>query len=161
MPSHRKEDVIRSSHVLIADRSQFARRLTRSMLINLGIRSIAESEDGKSTLDAIIASRPDVLLIDWDLPGISGLEVIRSIRSPGVFPWPDLPIIMLTTRAERRYVLKALSCGANEFLAKPTSTRALKDRLVCALQQRAMVWVGECYVPAPRVLTVTVDESPA
>jgi DNA-binding response OmpR family regulator len=68
---------------------------------------------------------------------------------------------MLTSRAERSYVLKALSCGANEFLAKPTSTQALKDRLVCALQERPMVWIGEYYVPEPRALAGKRDQSPA
>jgi two-component system chemotaxis response regulator CheY len=148
----RADELLRNASVLIADRSQSVRRLTRSMLINLGIRSIAEAEDGLSTLEAITSGKPDALVIDWDLPKLSGLEVIRTVRRPGQFPRADLPIIMLTAWAERRYVLKALRCGANEFLAKPTSTLALKDRLISVLgRRRAMVRLGNYYVPAPRV----------
>ena len=152
MADTRADDLIRNASVLIADRNQSARRLTRSMLINLGVRSIAEAEDGLATLGAITAGKPDALLIDWDLPKLPGLEVIKMVRSPGQSPRADLPIIMLTAWAERQYVLKALRCGANEFLAKPTSTLALRDRLVSVLgQRRAMVRIGNYYVPTPRV----------
>jgi len=148
----RADDLVRNASVLIADRSQAARRVTRSMLINLGVRSIAEAEDGLSALESITSSNPDALLIDWDLPKLSGLEVVRTVRCPKRFPRADLPIIMFTAWAERRNVLMALRCGANEFLAKPTSTLALKDRLVSVLgQRRAMVRLGNYYVPAPRI----------
>ena len=149
--THPRDDMLRRASVLIADRSQFARRLTRNMLANLGVRSVDEVEDGSSALEAISLAKPSILVTERDLPGISGLEVIRAIRSPDVFPYPDLPIVMLTMHAEREDVLRALRCGANEFLAKPASTLALRDRLISALSGlRPMVKIGDFYVPQPR-----------
>jgi CheY-like chemotaxis protein len=151
MRKSRDEEMLRAASVLIADGSQFGRRLTRTMLVSLGVRSITEVADGPSALEAVSSSRPDVLITDWDLPLLSGIEVIKRIRSPESFPYPDLPILMLTMRTERRHVLKALGHGANEFLAKPTSTLALRDRVLSALaQQRPMVRFGQYYVPTPR-----------
>jgi two-component system chemotaxis response regulator CheY len=151
MRKTRDEEMVRAASVLIADGSQFGRRLTRTMLVSLGVRSITEVPDGSSALEAVSSNRPDALIIDWDLPILSGIDVIKRIRSPEAFPYPDVPILMLTMRTERRYVLKALGHSANEFLAKPTSTLALRDRLISALApRRPMLRYGQYYVPAPR-----------
>jgi CheY-like chemotaxis protein len=147
---HDKE-LIRAANVLIADGSQFGRRLTRNMLVSIGVRSVTDVADGGSALEAVSSNRPDVLIMDWDLPVLSGIEVLKRIRSPGSFPCPDVPILMLTMRTERKFVLKALGHGANEFLAKPISILALKDRLTSILcRRRSMVKLGRFYVPAPR-----------
>jgi two-component system chemotaxis response regulator CheY len=151
MGKTRDEEMVRAASVVIADGSQFGRRLTRTMLVSLGVRSITEVADGPSALEAVSSSRPDVLITDWDLPILSGIDVIKRIRSPESFPYPDVPILMLTMRTERRHVLKALGHGANEFLAKPTSTLAIRDRVISALaKRRPMVRLGEYYVPTPR-----------
>lgn len=155
MRNSRDEEMIRAASVLIADRSQFARRLTRNMLVSLGVRSVLDVADGPSALEAVSYNKPDALIIDWELPILSGIDVIRSIRSPGTFVYPDIPILMLTMHVERRHVVKALAYGANEFLAKPTSTLALRDRLISLLcRRRAMVKLGDYYVPEPRVWPV-------
>ena len=90
--------------VLIADSNAYTRRLTRMMLTNLGIKSIYESGDGIAALDAIRTVNPDVMILDWDMPVLDGREVMRIVRSPGVFPKPNLPIIMLTDRGLRSRV---------------------------------------------------------
>ena len=77
------------------------RRLTRTMLINLGAKSVIEADDGLAALEAIRTCDPDVVLLDWDMPVLNGMEVMRIVRSPGVFPRPNMPIIMLTGRAHR------------------------------------------------------------
>ena len=58
------EEMIRAASVLIADRSQFARRLTRNMLVTLGVRSVIDAADGAAALEAISSNKPDVLIID-------------------------------------------------------------------------------------------------
>jgi two-component system chemotaxis response regulator CheY len=138
-------------NILIADSNQYMRRITRTMLMNLGAKSVLESTDGLATLEMIRTSDPDVLLLDWDLPVLDGMEVMRIVRSPGVFPRPNLPIIMLTSRGERSQVAAALRGGAHEFLLKPTSPKALLDRLTSiVLNPRPMVKIGDYYVPEPR-----------
>ena len=147
------ESMIQGLNILVADRNPFMRRLTRGMLMNLGARVVVEAVDGLAALEAIRTCDPDVMFLDWDLPVLDGMEVIRIVRSPGVFPRPNLPIVMLTQRSERSCVMHALRAGVHEFLLKPTSPQALRDRLTSImLKPRAMVKLGDFYVPEPRRL---------
>ena len=59
------------------------------MLINLGAKSVIEAPDGLAALEAIRTCDPDVMLLDWDMPVLNGMEVMRIVRSPGVFPRPQ------------------------------------------------------------------------
>jgi CheY-like chemotaxis protein len=153
MRGNQFEDMIQGLNIVVADRNQFMRRLTRAMLMNLGARVVVEAVDGLAALEAIRTCDPDLMFLDWDLPVLDGMEVIRIVRSPGVFPRPALPIVMLTTRTERSCVMQALRAGVHEFLIKPTSPQALRDRITSImLKPRPMVKLGDFYVPEPRRL---------
>jgi len=79
------------------------------------------------------------------------------VRSPESFPYPDVPIIMLTGHGERSRVVEAVKLGINEFLLKPVSSKALQDRMVAVLTNpRQMMQSGNYYGPAPRKLTTAV-----
>lgn len=152
------EKMIQGLNILIVDDNAYMRRLTRTMLTNLGAKSVVEAQDGLAALEAIRTSDPDVMLLDWDMPVLNGIEVLRIVRSPGVFPRPNLPVIMLTTRAQRAQVNEALRAGANEFLLKPTSPKALCDRLTSIMfKPRPMVKLGNYYVPKPRRVAAPRD----
>lgn len=154
--------MIQGLNILVADRNQFMRRLTRGMLMNLGARSVVEAVDGLAALEAIRTCDPDVMFLDWDLPVLDGMEVIRIVRSPGVFPRPNLPIVMLTQRSERSCVMHALRAGVHEFLIKPTSPQAIRERLTSILlKPRQMVKLGDFYVPEPRRLLVSGEQAAA
>ena len=143
--------MLQGLNILVVDDNPYMRRLTGMMLTNLGAKSVLEAPDGLAALEAIRTVDPDVMLLDWDMPVLNGIEVLRIVCSPGVFPRPNLPVIMLTTRAQRSQVNEALRAGANEFLLKPTSPKALCDRLMSIVfKPRPMVKVGTFYVPQPR-----------
>ncbi len=145
------EKMIQGLNILIVDGNSFMRKLTRTMLMNLGAKSVVEVADGLAALEAIRTWDPDIMFLDWDMPVLDGMEVMRIVRSPGVFPRPNLPIIMLTSRAQRSAVMEALRNGAHEFLLKPTSPKALCERLTSIVAKpRAMVKLGKYYVPEPR-----------
>ena len=158
MANKQIEKMIQGLNILIVDDNAYMRRLTRTMLTNLGAKSVLEAADGLAALEAIRTCDPDVMLLDWDMPVLNGIEVLRIVRSPGVFPRPNLPVIMLTTRAQRANVHEALRAGANEFLLKPTSPKALCDRLTSIVfKPRPMVKLGTCYVPQPRRMSAPRD----
>src|ERR1700693_6001375 len=96
MRNNSTEILLQGLEILIADGNAYMRRLTRTMLMNLGAKSVTEAADGLAALEAIRTCDPDVMLLDWHMPMLSGIEVVRIVRSPGVFPRPNLPIIMLT-----------------------------------------------------------------
>jgi two-component system chemotaxis response regulator CheY len=151
MQKHSTEGLLQGLDILIADGNAYMRRLTRTMLTNLGARSVMEAADGLATLEAVRTRNPDIMLLDWDMPVLSGMEVVRIVRSPGVFPRPNIPIIMLTGHAYHSAVVEAMQAGVHEFLIKPTSPKALRDRLTSILfKPRPMQQMGARYVPTPR-----------
>jgi CheY-like chemotaxis protein len=162
MANKQIEKMIQGLNILVVDDNAYMRRLTRLMLTNLGAKSVLEAADGLAALEAIRTCDPDVMLLDWDMPVLNGIEVLRIVRSPGVFPRPNLPVIMLTTRAQRAYVHEALRAGANEFLLKPTSPKALCERLTSIVfKPRPMVKLGNYYVPEPRRMSVSREAAAA
>jgi two-component system chemotaxis response regulator CheY len=151
MASKQIEKAMEGLVVLIADSNAYTRRLTRTMLTNLGAKSVYEAGDGAAALDAIRTVNPDVMILDWDMPILDGREVMRIVRSPGMFPKPNLPIIMLTDRGLRSRVTTAIRLGVHEFLVKPISPKTLQQRLLgIMLKPRPMVRAGKYYIPMPR-----------
>src|ERR1700692_2065606 len=110
---------------LVVDDEATMRKVTRSLLHVIGIQDIYEANDGRSGLEAICRWNPDVVILDWSMPSPNGPEFVRQVRAPGHFPYPDVPIIMLTAHGERSRVVEAVRLGVNEFLLKPVSSTAL------------------------------------
>jgi CheY-like chemotaxis protein len=151
MVSQQAEKAMEGLVVLIADSNPYTRRLTRIMLTNLGVKSTYESGDGIAAIEAIRAVTPDVMILDWDMPVLDGREVMRIVRSPGVFPKANLPIVMLTDRGLQSRVTAAIRLGVHEFLVKPISPKTPQQRLLgIILNPRPMVRAGKFYIPMPR-----------
>ena len=149
--NNRIDKRLQSITVLVVDDNQYMRKIVRNILVSLGVKNILEAPDGTSGLDAIRMFAPDLVILDWEMPLLNGAEVVRLVRAPGVFPVPDVPIIMLTAHVERWRVMEATRLGVNEFLKKPVSGKSLLDRMVTILTRpRAMVRLGDYYGPEPR-----------
>jgi CheY-like chemotaxis protein len=137
--------------VLVVDDEPSMRRVARALLQAVGVKDICEACDGKSGLEAICMRAPDLVILDWEMPSINGPQFVRAVRSPGKFPLPDVPIIMLTGYSERSRVVEAARLGVNEYLLKPVSSTALLARIVSILAKpRRMMKQGEYYGPEPR-----------
>ncbi len=153
LPKKDVADRIQSLCVLVVDDNQYMRKMVRNLLVNCGIKDIYEAGDGIAALDTIRTVGPDVVILDWEMPLLSGAELVRIVRSPGVFPMPDVPIIMLSGHGERWRVVEAVRLGVNEYLIKPVSAKALYDRLVSiTMRPRPAVQLGDYYGPEPRKL---------
>ena len=153
MSAKQFEKTLNGLCILVVDDNPYTRKLLRMMLINLGAKTIYEASDGVSALDLVRTADPDVMILDWEMPVLTGAQVMRIVRSPGVFPKPNLPIIMLSAHGQRARVTAAMRLGINEFLVKPISPKALQDRLLSILvKPRPMVKIGKYYVPQPRRL---------
>jgi CheY-like chemotaxis protein len=137
--------------VLVVDDEHFSRKVIRTLLMAVGVELIQEASDGAHGLEAIQIHKPDVVLLDWEMPGVDGAEFMRKVRSPATFPIPDVPVIMLTGHGERSRVLEAVNLGVHEFLLKPVSSKALLTRILGVLTMpRPMVRRGSFYGPEPR-----------
>jgi len=144
-------DFLRDIKVLIVDDEHYTRKVIGTLLIGIGCTKIFEAGDGAIGLEMVRTIEPDIVLIDWEMPGIDGAEFVRQVRSPGSFPLPNVPIIMLTGHGGRSRVLEAVRLGVHEFLLKPVSSGALRERIVSVLTKpRKMVRYGRYYRPEPR-----------
>ena len=114
---------------LVVDDNAHMRRIVRTLLHGLGARETVEAEDGASGLDIFRSQAPDLVITDWVMPIMDGIELVRRIRDPASPSNPFVPIIMLTGYAERRRVFLARDAGVHEFLAKPLSAKSLYDHV--------------------------------
>jgi CheY-like chemotaxis protein len=154
------EFLLQRLSVLVVDDNAFTRKVVRSLLNNIGVKKVYEAPDGIAGLEQVRAVYPDVVLLDWEMPLLNGPEFVRIVRSPGVFPLPDVPIIMLSSHGERRRIVEAIRLGVNEFLCKPVSTKTLANRLISIVAKpRASVQVGDYYGPEPRKLLLAEEPS--
>jgi two-component system, chemotaxis family, chemotaxis protein CheY len=147
------EKLLGSIEILVIDDNQYMRKVVRNLLTSIGVKNVHEAVDGATGLEAIRLLAPSLVIVDWEMPLLNGAELVRIVRSPGVFPVPDVPIIMLTGHVERWRVIEASRLGVNEFLKKPVSGKTLLDRIVAIVNHpRAMVRLGDYYGPEPRKL---------
>lgn len=97
-----------------------------------GVRLVADGDEAQAAIDAVL---PDLAIVDWMLPGVSGLELAKRWRTQP--RTRDLPIIMLTARAEESDKITALDAGADDYLTKPFSPQELMARIRAVLRRRA------------------------
>ncbi len=143
--------LMRLIKVVIVDDRHLMRKVIRTLLTSIGVQQIFEAGDGVSGLDAICTVVPHVVLLDWDMPGMSGPEFVRKVRSPATFSQPDVPIIVLTGHVERSCFIEAERLGANEYLVKPVFGQALSRCIVSVMAKpRPFLQIGDYYGPEPR-----------
>jgi len=148
------EALVKSAKVLIVDDDYYTRKVIRTLLMSVGVADIHDAGDGTSGLEAIRTLAPDIVILDWEMPGMSGVDFARQVRSPNSFPYPNVPIIILTGHSARWRVLEAVRFGVHEFLLKPVSSAILFTRMVAVLTNpRTMVRRGDYYGPEPRKLS--------
>jgi two-component system chemotaxis response regulator CheY len=111
---------------LIVDDSRFVRDFLRGMLEKRGIEC-EEAADGEAALGLLHTSEKfDLALVDWNMPVMNGLELLRQLRAGG---FTDIKVMMVTTEAENDYIVRALDAGADEYLMKPFDDEALSEKL--------------------------------
>lgn len=118
--------------VLIVD-DEFSIRQMISMSLESAGYEILEAGDAVSAQALVIDDRPDLILLDWMMPGISGLEFARRLRKDELTA--EIPIIMLTAKAEEDYRIQGLEAGVDDYLSKPFSVRELGARIKAVLRR--------------------------
>ncbi len=122
-----------SAHVMVVEDDEALATLLDYNLVKEGYQ-VSQISDGEEALHAIAEEKPDLLLLDWMLPGVSGIEICRQVRAMTAVK--DTPIIMLTARGEEADRVRGLRTGADDYLTKPFSMSELTAR-VQALLRRA------------------------
>lgn len=147
------------NRVLIVDDEE---RIRRFLVITLRASGfvVEQAVNGREAIDRVTAHAPDLVLLDLGLPDIDGIEVIRALRV-----WSQVPIIVLSVRAEEADKVAALDAGANDYVNKPFGTAELLARMRAALRTQgnstdtAVFEIGPLRIDVPRH-EVSVDGAP-
>ncbi len=120
--------------ILVVDDSSTMRRIISNILKSNGYEDIVEAGDGVEGLNQLKA-HPDVqmVLTDWNMPNMNGLDFLAKIRE--TTPSSQLPVIMVTTEAEKANVVAAIKAGANNYIVKPFTPEIVKSKLEPFLKQ--------------------------
>ena len=110
---------------LIVDDSKVIRKVARHILETLDF-SVDEAEDGRQALDRCEASLPDVILLDWNMPVMSGMEFLRALRQTDLAPQPK--VVFCTTENDIAHIQEAIGAGANEYIMKPFDSEIIESK---------------------------------
>jgi two-component system KDP operon response regulator KdpE len=142
--------------VLVVDDEHAIRRFLRTALNAQGY-AVSEAANGWEALNAVMANRPDIIILDLGLPDMDGVEVTRRLRE-----WSQIPVIVLSVREQESDKISALDAGADDYLTKPFSSGELMARLRVAIRRSTkpagepVLQVGGLQIDLPRRL-VTVE----
>ncbi|MDR2641767.1 MAG: response regulator [Planctomycetaceae bacterium] len=113
------------TRVLVADDSSTMRKIILRSLQAVGIKDVTEAADGAQAVEFFEPGKFDMVLTDWNMPGKTGLEVLKEIRAKDT----KIPVIMVTTEAEKSRVLEAIQAGVTDYLVKPFTSDTLREKL--------------------------------
>ena len=124
-----------SLRILIVDDSAHMRLLVKRVLTSFNITYVAEVSDGNQAIQVMGEKMPDIVITDFAMERMDGIELTRFIRLSDESPNPYLPIIMMTGFTEMHRVVEARDAGVSEIVAKPVSATAMFSRLVAVVER--------------------------
>lgn len=114
---------------LVVDDNKHMRALVKTILHSLGSKNVAEAADGADAFKELRHFPADIIICDWNMSPLDGLDFVRLVRTGKDSPNPFAAIIMLTGHTEMHRVVEARDAGVHEFLAKPISAKGLYSRI--------------------------------
>ena len=113
--------------VLVVDDFATMRKIEKNILGQLGIKNIDEADDGSTALPKLQANQYDVVLLDWNMPTMTGLELLKAIRSDENLK--SIPVIMVTAEALKDNIVAAAQAGVNDYIVKPFTAASLEEKI--------------------------------
>lgn len=113
--------------ILVVDDFSTMRRIVKNILRQLGCENIVEAEDGESAVSKLEAERIDFVISDWNMPKMSGLDLLKWVRSHDEFK--DLPFLMVTAEAQKENVLEAVKAKVSNYIVKPFTAETLSEKI--------------------------------
>lgn len=132
--------------ILIVDDNANMRLLVRTILRSFGLPDARQARDGTTALAELERRVPSLIISDWEMAPMNGLDFIKAVRKVGREPLCFVPIIVLTAHASRPLIEQAFACGATQMLVKPVTPANLLQRINWVLEDdRPFMQVGDIY----------------
>ena len=113
--------------ILIVDDFSTMRRIIKNLLRDLGFSNTHEADDGVTALPMLRSGDYDFLITDWNMPGMSGIDLLRAVRADDKLA--SLPVLMVTAEAKRDQIIEAAQAGVNGYVVKPFTAQALQEKI--------------------------------
>ena len=113
--------------VLIVDDFATMRRILRNVLKQIGFKNMIEADDGKTALKELKKGNFDLILCDWNMPGMSGLELLNIVRSDDELK--NIPFVMVTAEAQKDNIVEAVKAGVSNYVVKPFTAEKINEIL--------------------------------
>ena len=113
--------------ILIVDDFSTMRRIVKNLLTDLGYTNLTEADDGKTAWPMLQAGSFDFVVTDWNMPGMTGIELLRAIRGDARIG--KTPVLMVTAEAQRDQIIEAAQAGVNGYIIKPFTAQTLKEKI--------------------------------
>ncbi len=111
--------------IMLVDDSRTIRNIQKKVLAKLGYEDIVEAADGVEALAAYEESPPDLILVDWNMPNMNGITLVKTIRRTD----KSTPLLMCIDQAEKYRVVEALEAGVNNYMVKPFTAETLSAKI--------------------------------
>jgi two-component system chemotaxis response regulator CheY len=115
--------------VMVVDDSSVMRQIIKNNLKQLGfeISNLLDAEDGEEALKKIGEGEVDLVISDWNMPRMTGIDLLRAVRSDDALK--ELPFLMVTSEADKEKVMEAVQAGVNQYIVKPFNANQLKEKI--------------------------------
>lgn len=117
----------KSIRILIVDDFSTMRRIVKNLLNDLGFHNTTEADDGSSALTELRKGAFGLVITDWNMPGMPGIDLLKAIRADPALA--KIPVLMVTAEAKREQILEAAQAGVNGYIIKPFTAQTLGDKL--------------------------------
>ena len=114
--------------VLVVDDFATMRRILKNILKEIGFSNISEAENGKDALKELKNNKYDLILCDWNMPEMSGLELLKQVRADDGLK--GLPFVMVTAEAQKDNIIEAGQAGVTNYVVKPFTAQTINEKLV-------------------------------
>ncbi len=113
--------------ILVVDDFSTMRRIIKNLLKDLGMTNVQEADDGQTALPILKAGGIDFLVTDWNMPGMTGIDLLKEVRSdPNL---AKMPVLMVTAEAKKEQIIAAAQAGVNGYVVKPFTAAVLKEKI--------------------------------
>lgn len=116
-----------SIKVLVVDDFATMRRILKNILKQLGFVNITEADDGTTALEELKKNNYDLIISDWNMPKMTGLDLLKQVRSDDALK--EIPFLMVTAEAQKQNVIEAVQAGVSNYVVKPFTAEAISDKL--------------------------------
>ena len=117
----------RNMTVLIVDDFSTMRRINKNILKELGFKNIIEADDGTTGLNALKTHKVDLIISDWNMPKMSGLDFLKKVR--GADEYKDIPFLMVTAEAQKANIIEAVKAKVSNYIVKPFTSETLSEKI--------------------------------